>query len=108
VCLEAALHQPQALVLENLADVADLARCALVAASWHDTVRAGLWPRARGMRVRSQGDGAPAAIAWAAQRCGNIAEVLQCRSYVARLLFGSLPLLLAGLCCRRLSIISRM
>jgi hypothetical protein len=65
------------LVLENLADVADLARCALVAASWHDTVRAGLWPRARGLRVRSQGDGAVAAIAWAAQRCGNIAEVLQ-------------------------------
>lgn len=78
-------------MLENLADVADLARCALVAASWHDTVRAGLWPRARGMRVRSQGDGAAAAISWAAQRCRNIAEVLQCRRNGMGLPLGSLP-----------------
>jgi hypothetical protein len=72
----ASLANSQALVLENLADVADLARCALVAASWHATVRNGAWPNARRMRIRSQGDGAAAAVAWAAQRCTNITEVL--------------------------------
>lgn len=65
----------QALVFEHLADVADLARCALVAPPWSETVRSGVWPRARRLRLRSQGDGAAGVLAWAADRCTALTEV---------------------------------
>lgn len=62
-------------MLEHLLDVADLARCAMVAASWRNTVRTGTWPLARRLKLRSQGDSAAAGLAWAAQRCTSIEEV---------------------------------
>ncbi len=65
----------QALVMDHLPDVADLARCAGVAVSWRDTVRSGVWPRARRLELRNYGDGTPAAIDWTARRCRNLTEV---------------------------------